>query len=86
MEEDTTIVLLAIYLACKGSTKANVSLPYIKKKIPRKQLMMIDFKKTLKQLEKQGLIWKHPGRRANGGATYGITKEGIKFLRQNKLI
>ncbi len=86
MEEETTIVLLAIYLACKGSTKANVSLPYIQKKIPRKQLMRINLRKTLKQLEKRGLIWKHSGRRANGGATYGITKQGIKYLKQNKLI
>ncbi len=76
------IVLKAIYKACKGSTHANVSIAYIMKKIPKNVSMLINLKKTLRKLEKKGLIWRHAGRRANGGVTYGITKEGAKLARR----
>ena len=86
LTEHEKIVLIALYYACKGSTKANVGYQYIRKKIPKQYWMTISIEKTLRKLEKKGLIWTHYGRRANGGKTYGITKEGIKYLKQNKLI
>jgi len=86
LAEKKLIVLYAVYLACRGSTKANVSIPFIRKKIPRKIQQEINLKKTLKDLEKQGLIWVHHGRKANSGKTYGITKEGIKYLKKHEMI
>jgi len=79
------LVLLAIYEACGGSTKANVSIQTIAKKL-KKYKLYIRIKKSLRKLTTQGYVWIHPGRKANGGVTYGITKKGIQKLKQEKLI
>ena len=58
----------------------------IQKKIPKEARYVIRTWKVLKRLERKGLIWFHYGRRANGGRTIGITKEGIKLLKEKNLI
>ena len=86
LTEEENTVLLAVYYACNGSTKANVSIDYINKKIPKEAKQFIKTWKVLKRLEQKGLVWFHRGRKAKKGITIGITKEGIKYLKQNKLI
>jgi len=85
LSKEDLLVLLAVYNACKGSTKANVSMQTIAKKLKRFRLY-IRIKKSLRKLANQGYIWIHSGRRANGGVTYGITKRGILILKREKLI
>jgi len=82
LSSEERIVLIALYLITRGSTKANFSIQFIRKKLPKKYQILIDLSKTLKRLEKKGLIWVHYGRKANGGKTYGITREGIKLAKQ----
>ena len=86
LTEEELVVLTALYYACKGSTKANISIHSIQRKIPKEFRQRIRTLKMLKRLEKKGLVWFHRGRRANGGKTYGITREGIKTLKKEGII
>jgi len=83
--KEDLLVLLAVYEACGGSIKANVSIHTIAKKL-KKYRLYIRTKKALRKLTTQGYVWIHPGRESNGGVTYGITKKGIQKLKHEKLI
>ena len=76
------VVLVALYLACKGSTKANVGVQTVNKRIPKNFRARTNTRKILRKLVAKGLVWEHHGRRANGGITYGITLEGAKIAKQ----
>ena len=75
-------VLVALYLACRGSTKCNVSVTTINKRLPKNFKSRINTRKILRKLVAKGLVWEHGGRRANGGKTYGLTPEGAKTAKQ----
>ena len=72
--------LLALYYACGGSTKAHVPIEFFRRRL--REPYRREARRIIKKLRRRGFVHVHPGRTES----YGITKEGIRVLKEMKLI
>ena len=79
LKPEEIIVLVALYKACEGKKKLNVSVEAVFRRISRRKVMEYRLTKgkverILNRLVRRGLAMRKGGRRANG--TYSITTQG----------
>jgi len=80
LKEEEIAGLFALYHACDGSIHARIPIQAFRSEL-RKPYDK-EAKRILKKLIKRGFVHRHPGR----SKTYGITKLGIRTLRELGLI
>ena len=78
-EYELEAVLCALYAKCNGSIHCHVPLEAIKTKLRRE--LWPTLRRTLRELEKRGLIY-----RKGGTKSYGLTREGVQRAHEICLI